>query len=47
MVLVVSPLIALMIDQVQRLRCRGVSAVILSGGSWLDKDLIAIAADLV
>ena len=46
LVLVISPLISLMVDQVLSLRSRGVSAAIMSSGSSVEKDLIANSTDL-
>ena len=40
-VLVVSPLISLMVNQVHRLKQRGVSAAILSGNPGIDKEFLA------
>ena len=45
-VIVVSPLVSLMIDQARSLRARGVQAAILSSASGVDKDLIAKEEDL-
>ena len=47
LVIVVSPLRSLMIDQVTSLRKRGVSAAILSGHDGIDKSLLATDSDLV
>ena len=47
LVLVVSPLVALMIDQVKSLRKRNVKAAIISGGAGgVDKQLLATENDL-
>ena len=40
-VLVVSPLVSLMVDQVSSLQSRGVPAAILSGNKGVDKKLLA------
>ena len=40
-VLVVSPLVSLMVDQVSSLQSRGVKAAIFSGNSGVDKKLLA------
>jgi len=45
-VLVVSPLVSLMINQVESLRKRGVSAVILSGNEGAERSLLAQEKDL-
>ncbi len=45
-VLVVSPLVSLMIDQVRGLNSRGVSAAILSSNKGIDKDIVAIAREV-
>jgi len=45
-VLVVSPLVSLMIDQVESLRKRGVSAAILIGNEGVEKSLLAQEKDL-
>ncbi len=45
-VLVVSPLVSLMIDQVRGLNSRGVSAAILSSNKGIDKDIVATARDV-
>ncbi len=45
-VLVISPLIALMVDQVISLRRRGIRAAVLSTGSGVEKSLIASEEDL-
>ena len=45
-VIVVSPLVSLMIDQARSLRARGVQAAIISSASGVDKDLIAKEEDL-
>ena len=42
----VSPLISLMVDQVQSLRGRGVSAVILSGNKGIDGTLLASSVEI-
>ena len=46
MVLVVSPLLSLMIDQVSSLRVRGVSAAIMSGHKGVDEKLLAADTDV-
>jgi len=46
-VLVVSPLVSLMIDQVESLRKRGVSAAILSGNEGVERSLLAQGKDLL
>ena len=46
-VLVVSPLVSLMVDQVSSLQKRGVSAGILSGNRGVDKKLVATEGDVV
>ena len=45
-IIVVSPLISLMVDQVTSLRRRFVRAAIMSSGSKVDKDLLATEDDL-
>lgn len=45
-VLVVSPLIALMVDQVERLRARGVSSSIIASGNDLTRSLTATESSL-
>ncbi len=45
-VIVVSPLVSLMVDQVSSLQSRGVSAAILSGNSGVDKKYLANEGDL-
>ena len=45
-VIVVSPLISLMVDQVQSLRRRSVRAAILSSGSKVDKEFVAKDDDI-
>ena len=45
-VLVISPLVSLMVDQVCSLRSRGVSAAVLSSQGSIDKDLLATDQDL-
>jgi len=45
-VIVVSPLVSLMVDQARSLRARGVQAAIMSSTSGVDKDLIAKEEDL-
>ena len=45
-VIVVSPLISLMVDQVQSLRRRSVRAAIMSSGSKVDKEFLATEDDL-
>ena len=45
-VLVVSPLVSLMVDQVSSLRSRGVPAAILSSQGSIDKSLLATEGDL-
>ncbi len=45
-VLVVSPLVSLMIDQVRSLSSRGVPAGILSSNRGIDQDLVATARDV-
>jgi len=40
-IIMISPLLSLMVDQVCSLRSRGVSAAILSGNSGIDKQYIA------
>ena len=46
LVIVVSPLVSLMIDQARSLRSRGVKAAVMSSGSGVEKDLIATDDDL-
>ena len=46
MVIVVSPLISLMVDQVQNLRRRSVEAAIMSSGTKVQKDLLATEEDI-
>ena len=46
MVLVISPLVSLMVDQVSNLQARGVSAGILSGNIGVDKKLVASENDV-
>ena len=46
-VIVISPLLALMVDQVSSLRSRGVSAAILSGNAGVDKQYLASEADFL
>ena len=46
LVVVISPLISLMVDQVMSLRRWGVSAAIISLGRGVEKELIATAEDL-
>lgn len=46
LVIVVSPLVSLMVDQVQNLRCRNVMSAIMSSGSKVDKEYIASDEDL-
>lgn len=47
LVLIVSPLVALMVDQVRSLRTRGVKAAIISGGAGeFDEELLAKDTDL-
>ena len=45
-VIVVSPLVSLMIDQTRSLRSRGVKAAIMSSMGGVEKDLLATADDL-
>ncbi len=45
-VIVISPLLSLMVDQVSSLRSRGVSATILSGNACVDKQYLASEADI-
>ena len=45
-VLVVSPLVSLMVDQVSSLRSRGVAAAILSSQRSIDRRLLATEGDL-
>ena len=45
-VLVISPLISLMVDQVLSLRRRGVDAAIISHGGGVKKELLATETDL-
>ena len=45
-VLVISPLVSLMVDQVSSLRSRGVPAAILSSQGSIDKSLLATEGDL-
>ena len=45
-VIVVSPLISLMVDQVQSLRRRSVRAAIMSSGSKVDKEFLATDDDI-
>ncbi len=45
-VLIVSPLVSLMIDQVRSLKTRGVSAAILSTNRGIDRDLVATAREV-
>ena len=46
LVIVVSPLISLMIDQVASLRRRGVNSAIISSGSGVEKELLATDDDI-
>ena len=46
LVIVVSPLVSLMIDQARSLRSRGVKVAVMSSGSGVEKDLIATDDDL-
>ena len=46
LVLVISPLISLMIDQVISLRARGVAAAIVSGNKGVNKSLLATESDI-
>ena len=46
LVLVISPLISLMVDQVLSLRQRGVNAAVISYGSGVKKELLATEDDL-
>ncbi len=46
LVIVISPLISLMVDQVMSLRHRDVRAAVISSGSGVDKDLLATEEDL-
>ena len=46
-VIVVSPLVSLMVDQVTNLRSRGVRATIMSGHKGVDKELLATDGDVV
>ncbi len=45
MVIVVSPLLSLMVDQVSSLHSRGISTAILSGNSGVDKKYLANDGD--
>jgi len=45
-VIVVSPLVSLMVDQVASLRSRGVSAAIMSGHKGVDRSLLASDRDV-
>ena len=45
-VVVVSPLVSLMVDQVASLRLRGVSTAIMSGHKGMDKVLLATVRDV-
>ena len=46
LVVVVSPLISLMIDQVQSLRRRSVKSAIMSSGGKVDKEYLATSEDI-
>ena len=45
-VLIISPLISLMVDQVTALQSQGVGAAILSGNAGVDKKLLATVTDI-
>ena len=45
-VLIISPLVSLMIDQVRSLNTRGVSAAILSSNKGIDRSLVATNKDV-
>lgn len=45
-VLVISPLVALMVDQVKNLRSRGVECSIITSSGGIDKDLIGTESSL-
>ena len=45
-VIVVSPLVALMVDQVRSLRLKSVKAAIITSGEGVDKELLANEEDL-
>ena len=45
-VLIISPLISLMVDQVTALQLQGVGAAILSGNAGVDKKLLATVSDI-
>ena len=47
LVLVISPLVSLMVDQVRSLRSRSVKASVMSSGSGVEKEFIATDDDLV
>ena len=47
LVLIVSPLVSLMVDQVRSLRSRSVKASVMSSGSGVEKEFIATDDDLV
>ncbi len=46
MVIVVSPLVSLMVDQVSSLQSHGISAAILSGNSGVDKEYLVNESDV-
>ena len=46
LVIVISPLISLIVDQITRLRCRGVLAAIISSGSGAEREILASAEDV-
>ena len=47
LVIVISPLVSLMVDQVRSLRSRSVKASVMSSGSGVEKEFIATDDDLI